>query len=190
MFENTINRSLLLVFLLIPISVVSEPAESVFSDVEYSNNFGLKVKADQKVSVLKSWRIVCNPAPGSCRMSKDAVDKNGTPRLEVSFSQLPQPQTIAGVPHIALLEVYTPLDVVLTAGVRVGFEEEYQIQFDYQRCRPDGCMTRAPLTQKFVDELLSDNRMKIGFRSLNHGMIDLTLSLAGSSKAYKSLGNL
>jgi len=149
--------------------------------------FGAKVEQNSSVSKILNWSVICNSPTSQCRLSQRAVDKNRTPRLEFSITRLPKPQNIDGVDHLALVEIYTPIAVVLKDGINLILEGEKLLHSQFLTCEEYGCIVRQPVTAQTIDQLKAGSRLQLVFRSVDHGKINTWLSLMGFTRAYNKI---
>jgi len=65
------------------------------------------------------WDVACDPNGDNCAMAQIGNDPGGTPVLEMVIRQLAEPLEVGERTATAVLDVITPLGVVLTEGLSI-----------------------------------------------------------------------
>ena len=73
-------------------------------------------------TTLGAWEVACPPAGTNCAMAQIGNDATGTPVLEMVIRKLEEPLEVGENTAIAVLDVITPLGVVLTEGLAVSID--------------------------------------------------------------------
>ena len=133
------------------------------------------------------WEVACAQSGSPCIMAQIGNDAKGTPILEMSLRKLPQPQSVQGVEVVAVTDIITPLAVVLTAGLVMRIDTAEEQRAPYQICTAQGCLVREPLTLEAISRFQKGGKAKLTVVSAEQGPVDITISLIGFTKAYKSL---
>ena len=134
-----------------------------------------------------AWEVACAKSGAPCVMAQIGNDKAGTPMLEMVLRKLPEPQTVQGVPVIAVTDIITPLGVVLTSGVVMKIDSSDEQRAPFQICTEQGCLVREPLTDEAITRFKKGNNAKLTIVAAQQGPIDVSLSLSGFTKAYNAL---
>lgn len=81
----------------------------------------------------------------------------------------------------------TPLGTFLPAGIgwNVDDKEKFSQQFLY--CLPGGCQTEILLTKERLDAIKNGTEMKIAFRLVGKGDVNVPMKLDGVSKAIAAI---
>lgn len=92
---------------------------------------------------------------------------------------------VEGQPVPAVLDVTAPLGVLLTYQVRLQIDGGETRVIVLQRCSPQNCAGRTPVSEQMVADFKRGNIAKFGFYLDREVLVDLSLS--GFTKAYNSL---
>lgn len=163
---------------------VTQPAAAPSQEVATGS-----VRNDQNLvrTTYGSWEVACAKTGSPCVMAQIGTDEKGTPMLEMVLRKLPEPQTVQGVPVIAVTDIITPLGVVLTSGVTMKIDTANEQRAPYQICTEQGCLVREPLTEEAVTRFKKGNKTRLTIVAAQQGPIEVDLSLAGFTKAYAAL---
>ena len=120
-------------------------------------------------------------------MAQIGNDKNGTPVLEVVLRKLADPLEADGQTAVAVLDVITPLGVVLTAGLSIQIDTGNVETAPFQICTEQGCLVREPIDEDLINRFRRGNVAKVQLVAANQGDVEAKISLAGFTKAYAAL---
>ena len=138
-------------------------------------------------STVGSWEVACPPQGGSCAMAQIGNDDSGTPVLEMVIRKLEEPLEVGERTAIAVLDVITPLGVVLTEGLAVSIDGGREESAPFQICTEQGCLVREPIDQDLVTRFKRGKNTVVSVVAANQGEVKATLSLTGFTKAYDGL---
>ena len=138
-------------------------------------------------STVGSWEVACPPQGGSCAMAQIGNDDSGTPVLEMVIRKLEEPLEVGERTAIAVLDVITPLGVVLTEGLAVSIDGGREESAPFQICTEQGCLVREPIDEDLVTRFKRGKNTVVSVIAANQGEVKATLSLSGFTKAYDGL---
>ena len=133
------------------------------------------------------WEVACVSGTKQCAMAQIGKDNTGTPVLEMSIRKLPEPLEADGRVAIAVLDVITPLGVVLTAGLSVQIDASKAQTAPFQICTEEGCLVREPVAEELITRLKKGNVAKLSIIAAQQGEIKADMSLRGFTKAFAAL---
>jgi len=81
------------------------------------------------------WDVACDPNGDNCAMAQIGNDASGTPVLEMVIRQLAEPLEVGERTATAVLDVITPLGVVLTEGLSISIDGGRKESAPFQVCR-------------------------------------------------------
>lgn len=136
---------------------------------------------------IGAWDVACPPAGVNCAMAQIGNDATGTPVLEMVIRKLEEPLEVGERTAIAVLDVITPLGVVLTEGLSVTIDGGTPESAPFQICTEQGCLVREPIDGGLVTRFKRGNSAVVSVIAANQGEVTATLSLSGFTKAYDSL---
>lgn len=134
-----------------------------------------------------AWDVACPPSGRECAMAQIGNDASGTPVLEMVVRKLDEPLEVGDRTAIAVLDVITPLGVVLTEGLSVTIDGGQKESAPFQICTEQGCLVREPVDNDLISRLKRGNSAVISVIAANQGEVKATLSLSGFTKAYNGL---
>ncbi|MFK7860578.1 MAG: invasion associated locus B family protein [Granulosicoccus sp.] len=134
-----------------------------------------------------AWDVACPPEGSNCAMAQIGNDASGTPVLEMVIRKLEEPLEVGERTAIAVLDVITPLGVVLTEGLSVTIDTGKPESAPFQICTEQGCLVREPIDDALVSRFKRGNNAVISVIAANQGEVKATLSLSGFTKAYNGL---
>lgn len=134
-----------------------------------------------------AWDVACPPTGQNCAMAQIGNDASGTPVLEMVVRKLDEPLEVGDRTAIAVLDVITPLGVVLTEGLSVTIDGGKKESAPFQICTEQGCLVREPVDNDLISRLKRGNSAVISVIAANQGEVKATLSLSGFTKAYNGL---
>ena len=142
---------------------------------------------DLEVTKLGAWDLACSPQGSDCAMAQIGNDATGTPVLEMVVRKLEEPLEVGERTAIAVLDVITPLGVVLTEGLSVSIDGGQQESAPFQICTEQGCLVREPIDNDLISRFKRGNSAELSVVAANQGEVKATLSLSGFTKAFDSL---
>lgn len=151
------------------------------------NGEGIQGAQDLIRTTYGAWEVACAQAGAPCVMAQIGNDKAGTPMLEMVLRKLPEPQTVQGVPVIAVTDIITPLGVVLTSGVSMKIDSGNEQRAPFQICTEQGCLVREPLTEEAITRFKRGASTLLTIVAAQQGPIEVNLSLTGFTRAYNAL---
>lgn len=134
-----------------------------------------------------SWEVACGPEGGNCAMAQIGKDTSGTPVLEMVIRKLTEPLEADGRTATAVLDIITPLGVVLTSGLSLRIDGGNAEAAPFQICTEQGCLVREPVDDQLIGRLKAGGNAKVTVVAANQGDVSSTISLSGFTKAYDSL---
>ena len=137
-------------------------------------------------TVHGDWEVAC-AANGQCAMAQIGQDAAGTPVLEMVIRKLPEPLEVGDRTAIAVLDVVTPLGVVLTEGLGLTIDSGRTESAPFQICTEQGCLVREPIDADLVQRLQRGGKARISMVAANQGVVESDISLTGFTAAYKAV---
>jgi len=137
-------------------------------------------------TTVGAWEVACADN-GQCAMAQIGNDSQGTPVLEMVIRKLPEPLEVGDRSAIAVLDVVTPLGVVLTDGLGLTIDGGQTEAAPFQICTEQGCLVREPIDQGLIDRLKRGSVARIEIVAANQGPIAADLSLSGFTRGYDSI---
>lgn len=138
-------------------------------------------------STVGAWDVACPAEAINCAMAQIGNDSTGTPVLEMVVRKLAEPLEVGERTAIAVLDVITPLGVVLTEGLSVTIDDGRKESAPFQICTEQGCLVREPIDEELVARFKRGNNATVSVIAANQGEVSATLSLSGFTKAYDGL---
>jgi len=133
------------------------------------------------------WDVACDAEGKQCAMVQIGNDSEGTPILEMVVRQLEEPLEVGERTAIAVLDVITPLGVVLPEGLSLKIDDGRQESAPFQVCTEQGCLVREPIDGDLVNRLKRGNKAQISVIAINQGEVIASISLSGFTAAFGSL---
>jgi invasion protein IalB len=133
------------------------------------------------------WDVACDPNGANCAMAQIGNDSTGTPVLEVVIRKLAAPLEVGERTATAVLDVITPLGVVLTEGLSITIDNGPKESAPFQICTEQGCLVREPVDDDLIKRLKLGGSASVSVIAANQGEVKAKLSLSGFTKAYNSL---
>ncbi len=133
-----------------------------------------------------AWEVAC-AANGQCAMAQIGNDASGTPVLEMVIRKLPEPLEVGDRTAIAVLDVVTPLGVVLTEGLGLTIDSGRTEAAPFQICTEQGCLVREPIDADLIARLKRGANAKVSMVAANQGIVESSLSLSGFTRAYDTV---
>ncbi|MFT5893742.1 MAG: invasion protein IalB [bacterium] len=133
------------------------------------------------------WDVACDPEGANCAMAQIGNDSTGTPVLEMVIRKLTAPLEVGERTATAVLDVITPLGVVLTEGLSITIDDGAKESAPFQICTEQGCLVREPVDDELIKRLKLGGSAFVSVIAANQGEVKAKLSLSGFTKAYDSL---
>jgi invasion protein IalB len=133
------------------------------------------------------WDVACDPDGANCAMAQIGNDSTGTPVLEMVIRKLKAPLEVGERTATAVLDVITPLGVVLTEGLSITIDDGAKESAPFQICTEQGCLVREPVDDDLIKRLKLGGSALVSVIAANQGEVKAKLSLSGFTKAYDSL---
>ena len=140
-----------------------------------------------KTTKYGAWEVACAPKGDNCAMAQIGSDSSGTPVLEMVIRKLAEPLEADGRTATAVLDIITPLGVVLTSGLSLQIDGGQSESAPFQICTEQGCLVREPVDDELIGRLKAGGKARVGLVAANQGEVASTLSLSGFTKAYNSM---
>jgi invasion protein IalB len=147
--------------------------------------------------VFTDWELRCITAAEEgqaerCEMFQLLLDEQDNP---VAVFRVNVPLVPSDSDIVATAVIVTPLETLLTPGIRVRIDDSEPVGIPYTLCEPTGCLARIPLTPENVDafqaggeatlEIFALVRSELG--EIGGVPVPLTASLRGFTAAYNAL---
>ncbi len=133
------------------------------------------------------WDVACDANGVNCAMAQIGNDGTGTPVLEMVIRKLDEPLEVGERTATAVLDVITPLGVVLTEGLAIKIDDGPNESAPFQICTEQGCLVREPVDDDLITRLKRGNTARVSVIAANQGEVTAAISLKGFTKAYDSL---
>jgi len=143
-----------------------------------------KSGADVKRTTYGAWEVACAGDGKTCAMAQIGNDSSGTPVLEMVIRKLPEPLEVGDQTAIAVLDVITPLGVVLTDGLSIKIDKAKAESAPFQICTEQGCLVREPIDADLISRMKRGRMARITVVAANQGEVTANISLKGFTKAY------
>jgi len=133
------------------------------------------------------WEVACLAQGAECAMAQIGNDSTGTPVLEIVIRKLEEPLDVEGETAIAVLDVITPLGVVLTAGLSMKIDDGKPQSAPFQICTDQGCLVREPVAEELISRLRRGAVAEVRVVAASQGDVASNISLKGFTKAFSAL---
>lgn len=120
-------------------------------------------------------------------MAQIGTDAQGTPVLEMVIRKLPEPLAVGERTAVAVLDIVTPLGVVLTDGLGMTIDSGRTEAAPFQICTEQGCLVREPIDNDLIARMKRGANATIEMVAANQGLVQSSLSLTGFTRAYDSI---
>lgn len=134
------------------------------------------------------WEVRCIRAeegqPEPCQMYQLLLDSNGGAVAEFNIFDLPdEGQVVAGA------TIVTPLDTLLTPGLRLRVDDGNWSEFPFAFCQPIGCFARLGLTEGNLDAFRAGGDAFVALVPLPapDQVVQLEASLSGFTAGFEAL---
>ncbi len=161
-----------------------ETEDTVLNPGETADSGG----ANYVAATFTDWDVRClrveEGQPEPCTLYQLIGDGNGNPVAEINLFPLND-----GSPAVAGASIITPLDTLLTPGLRLRVDDGAWSEYPFAFCRPIGCFARLGFTQEEVDAFKAGGAAFIGIVPLQapDQLIQLEMSLSGFTAAFDDL---
>ena len=136
---------------------------------------------------IGAWEVACLPSGDNCAMAQIGNDESGTPVMEMVIRKLDEPLEVGERTAIAVLDVITPLGVVLIDGLSVTIDGGRTETAPFQICTEQGCLVREPIDDDLVKRFKRGNSAVVSVVAANQGEVNATISLSGFTRGYDGL---
>ncbi len=143
--------------------------------------------SDVTRTTYRSWEVACLADNTNCAMAQIGTDDAGNPVLEMVIRKLPEPLEAGDEIAIAVLDVITPLGVVLTEGLSLKIDNGDDAIAPFQVCTEQGCLVREPVAEDLIDRLKGGTDAQVTVVAANQGVVTSSLSLLGFTAAFNAL---
>ena len=136
-------------------------------------------------SVHGAWEVRCFAA-NDCIMTQ--FHKRTDTSADAVFTVI-KPEGIAGPDGVAveaLAEIVVPLGVYLPNGLGLQVDEGTPRAAPFERCIPDGCVVRAPISSGMIGQLKSGGTAYLVISRSPVETVKVPISLNGFTAAYDS----
>ncbi len=134
-----------------------------------------------------AWEVACAADGNNCAMAQIGNDAGGTPILEMVVRKLEEPLEVGERTAIAVLDVITPLGVVLPEGLSVKIDGGREESAQFQVCTEQGCLVREPIDGDLIARFKRGNNAVVSVIAANQGEVSASISLSGFTKAFDAL---
>ncbi|MCR9067357.1 MAG: invasion associated locus B family protein [Rhodobacteraceae bacterium] len=134
------------------------------------------------------WDLRCirveEGQPEPCSLYQLLQDDEGNPVAEFTLFDLPDgEQVVAGA------TIVTPMETLLTPGLRLRIDDNAGSQFPFAFCQPMGCFVRLGLTAADIETMQNGGEAIVGIVPLQApgAVVELTASLSGFTDGFAAL---
>ena len=144
-------------------------------------------QADNR-GVLKAthgaWEVRCAKEGNACAIQH--VGKLGDKdAMLINIRRVKDAKDQQGKEIPAVIEVITPLGVLIPYGVRVKIDDGQVSPIGLTRCAPAGCVASAPMSEQAVEQMKAGAKAVFAFFLAQETPIEVSLN--GFTKAYGSI---
>ncbi|MDO6460026.1 invasion associated locus B family protein [Granulosicoccaceae sp. 1_MG-2023] len=133
------------------------------------------------------WERVCEKTGGACIMAQVGKDSLGTPVMEMRIRKLPEPREVEGKKIVAVVDLLTPLGVLLLPGIELRIDDGPVYTANYHLCSEVGCLSREPLAEDTANAFKAGGKATVSLVAAAKGEVIATISLKGFTAAYDAL---
>ncbi|MDQ0317273.1 invasion associated locus B family protein [Amorphus orientalis] len=128
------------------------------------------------------WSSRCTSAsrdaPATCQIEQRAViTETGQLLLLVTIA-------VPGDSRQPILNIRTPLQLFLPAGVNIDIDERNAQKLNYQTCDQQGCYARMDISNALLDAMIKGGKLNIIIENLNRQKLTVPMSLTGFTEVY------
>lgn len=134
------------------------------------------------------WEIRCIRAeegqPEPCQLYQLLRDSNGGAVAEFNIFDIPDEGVL-----VAGATIITPLETLLTPGIRLRVDEGNWSEYPFAFCQPIGCFARLGLTEEDLTALRRGGRATVGLVPLPapDQLVQVAASLTGFTAGFAAL---
>jgi invasion protein IalB len=136
------------------------------------------------------WSTACTTTePRQCVMRQVGRLPSGEEIMEMSIRRIAPQQTQQGTVE-ALINVRTPLGVLLREGVTIQIDAAQPQRGQFVLCAADGCLLREPLPNSLVEAMKKGAAAKVAFavpQGNQAARLEAEISLTGFTAAFNAL---
>ena len=177
-------RKRLAVLLLIPTLALAQQAPAP-GEPSLAESFG--DPASFSSTTHGDWELVCEKTGGACIMAQVGKDSLGTPVMEMRIRKLPEPREVEGKKIIAVVDLLTPLGVLLLPGIELRIDDGPVYTANYHLCNEAGCLSREPLAEETANAFKAGGKTAVSMVAASNGEVVATISLRGFTAAFAGL---
>jgi invasion protein IalB len=151
---------------------------------------GLAQQGETTRTTSGDWTVICAKAGRPCIMEQVGKTPQGENALSMQLERLPQPGTMNGEQVDTVANILTPLGVLIQEGLELRIDGGEPQRSPYFLCQPNGCVVRAPLPKRLLDQMRRGKAATFTFAVVQNGRagkVSTTISLTGFTKALDSL---
>ncbi len=131
------------------------------------------------------WEVACGG--GNCAMMQVGEDSEDVPVMEVVLRKLKEPLKVGDQSATAVLDIITPLGVVLIEGVGMTIDDGPTEAAPFQICTEQGCLVREPISDELIGRMKRGKVAKLSVVAASRGEVVTDISLSGFTAAYDSM---
>lgn len=184
--SNTIMMAALVAVL--PVAGLAQTAEPAVEDGLPVGQEVVEIGQTYVAETHGDWEVRCIRAeegqPEPCQMYQLLLDNNGGAVAEFNIFDLPdEGQVVAGA------TIVTPLDTLLTPGLRLRVDDGNWSEFPFAFCQPIGCFARLGLTEANLDAFRAGGEAFVALVPLPapDQVVQLEASLSGFTAGFEAL---
>ena len=138
----------------------------------------------QNVQVFKDWYLRCvtsDDGAEHCILLQDLVNQdNQEPLMQIAAG-------FWGPDRLRGLIITLPLGVTLPPGIRIMIDDQPVGRAPFFQCTLNGCQSRIPLEDEFLDKLKAGQKGTVTFRDAQGRDIPLAYSLRGFTAGFAAV---
>ncbi|WP_416915965.1 MAG: invasion associated locus B family protein [Roseicyclus sp.] len=184
--SNTIMMAALVAVL--PVAGLAQTTEPAVEDGLPVGQEVVEIGQTYVAETHGDWEVRCIRAeegqPEPCQMYQLLLDNNGGAVAEFNIFDLPdEGQVVAGA------TIVTPLDTLLTPGLRLRVDDGNWSEFPFAFCQPIGCFARLGLTEANLDAFRAGGEAFVALVPLPapDQVVQLEASLSGFTAGFEAL---
>ncbi|HEY5337258.1 MAG TPA: invasion associated locus B family protein, partial [Rhizomicrobium sp.] len=130
------------------------------------------------ISFYNDWRLTCpavDQKKHTCAISQDLVDSKSREQVANLTASL--------APAGPVMVVTVPYNVLLEAGMALGFGSDKPKVYPYATCNMAGCVAQIPIDAAMRNSLRDAPQGKLLFEGLNKRVVQVSFSLNGFKRA-------
>ena len=172
----------------LPLAALAQTAEPTVEDGLPVGQEVVEIGETYVAETHGDWEVRCIRAeegqPEPCQMYQLLLDSNGGAVAEFNIFDLPdEGQVVAGA------TIVTPLDTLLTPGLRLRVDDGNWSEFPFAFCQPIGCFARLGLTEGNLDAFRAGGDAFVALVPLPapDQVVQLEASLSGFTAGFEAL---